>query len=304
MILLASFISLICLPLSQAQTKVIVKPRTQYPTQRYSAPSTPSQKPAAIQSTVQVQPTPTPAAEKKLPLKIVYFGEYVGPRLSNFDLSQTQGPDSDTSAYSAWFNSLKLGYAVSKRVVLGTSIRADLLIDPNRTESMHFYDMRFYGSWSHMIENSLLDMQQVVEVEAPTTNSSRLKGKIIQFNIRNNWVIKTPLRNWFFSFQTYISPRFYNTLEGSSTDLVLGFFPWITMDIAPDFQFLAEGSFDAGHTYDENFFTFNFGDYDYMDLGILWSVNAHVQLNPSLRFYMADLSPSKANFYFSLTAVL
>ena len=307
---------------AHAQTKVIVKPKTSathtapYPTQNYSTPATTTAAPAPAPAAPAIVPPPgtapvgtvaaTPAAASPPPnpWKLVYFTEWVGPRFSNFDFSQTQGPDSPTSSYSTFFESLKVGYAISDPVVLGIIIRGEVPFDPNSNTKFNFYNLRFYGSWKHMIETSDIDMQQVLELEAPTTDSSRGKGLIVRFNIKNNWTVKTALRNWFFSVQTLISPRFYNTLTGSSTDLAIGFFPWITLDLASDLQFVFEGSFDAGHAYQETFFDFNQGDDDYMNFGIMWSLNSHIQLNPAIRTYPSDLSPEKWGAYLSLTAAL
>jgi hypothetical protein len=303
---------------AHAQTKVIVKPKTKaattapYPTQNYSAPVT-NTAPAPVTPAIAPPPgapaasvvaTPAAAEPPPNPWKLVYFTEWVGPRFNNFDLSQTQGPNADVSSYTTLFESLKIGYAISDPVVLGIVLRGEVPLDPNSLTKFNFYNLRFYGSWKHMIETSDIDMQQVVELEAPTTDSSRGKGLIVRFNIKNNWTIKTALRNWFISFQTLVSPRFYNTLTGSSTDLALGVFPWITLDLAADLQFVFEGSFDAGHAYQETFFDFNQGDDDYTHFGIMWSLNSHIQLNPAVIVYPSDMTPSKWGAYLSLTAAL
>jgi hypothetical protein len=284
------------------KTKVTVKPKTKaasvvapYPTQNY--PASP-----VVTGTVAATPAANPPP---IPWKLVYFTEWVGPRFSNFDLAKTQGPlDGDLPDYTTIFHSLKIGYAVSNRVVLGGSLRGESVLDPKATNSFNFYNLRLYGSWKHMIDTSIVDMQQVVEAELPTTDSSRTKGLIVRFNIKNNWTIKTSLRNWYFSFTTLLSPRYYDAITGTSTDLAIGIFPWITLDLAPDWQLVFEGSFDAGHKYQETFFDFNQGDPDYVNVGFMWSLNSHFQLNPALRFYTVNLSPSRATAYLSLTAVL
>lgn len=296
---------------SHAQTKVIVKQKTPaksavpYPSQTYSDPNAVIQPIGTPPAAGSVVATPAPeAAPKRSPWRIAYFGEYVGPRFENFDLARSQGPLDKTASYTGIDHSLKVGYGVAADIVLGTQIRANNAFDPTAKNSFSFYNLRFYGSWNHMVETDYVDIQQVLDVELPTTDASRTKGLIVRFNIKNNWTIKTALRNWAFTFQTSLSPRFYNTISGSTTDVAVGLFPWVTLDLAPDLQLVFEGSFDAGHGYQESFFDFSQGDPDFVNIGISWSANANISFNPAIRFYTYDMSPQTASIYLGVSASL
>jgi hypothetical protein len=249
---------------------------------------------APVATTVVATPTPAPQ-----PWKLSYFGSYSGPRLSNFDLTKTQGPLDTEPSYTSWGHSLKVGYAVSSLVVMGTQIRAGSPFDPTRTLS--WSNLRFYVSWKHMIDTSDVDMQGVVDIELPSSTGAKNSGMIIAFNIKNNWTFKTSLRNWSFSAMTLIRPMFYN-IPTSKTDIYFGLYPSAQLDLAADWSLLMEGSFDASHSYNDTYFDFTQSDPDYINVGIQYAINSHIQINPALTFYTTDFTvPS---IYFGLSAAL
>jgi len=246
------------------------------------------QSPAASGVIAITSPTPQPPAPKPFPLKLSYFAEYDGPRLSNLNLLQYyQGPIDPYASYAGIAQSLKVGYAVSSDVVLGTQIRTNSPFDP--TANFAFKNLRFYVSWKHMIDTPDLDMQGVVDVEIPNSAGSRAKGLIVAFDIKNNWTLKTSFRNWSFSALTLIKPKFYNNPVGQS-DLDLGIFPEITLDIAADWELQLNGSFDTTHSYSNGYFVFGHADDNYIAPGIQYAVNAYIQVAPALKFYTADLT--------------
>lgn len=255
---------------------------------------------APTSGTTTAAATPAPAAAPApQPWKLAYFGEYVGPRLSNFDLARTQGPLDAAADYTSWGHSLKIGYAISSDVVLGTQIRAGSPFDPTKT--LAWRNLRFYASWKHMIDTSDVDMQGVVDVELPNSTGARSSGMIVAFNIKNNWTFKTSLRNWSFSAMTMIRPMFYNIPTGK-TDIFFGFYPCAQLDLAADWSFLFEGNFDASHSYNDTYFNFGQDDPDSMNFGIQYSINSHIQVNPALTFYTTDFTVPI--LYFSLSASL
>ena len=124
-----------------------------------------------------------------------------------------------------------------------------------------------------------------------------------RFNLTNNWVFKTSLRNWMFSVVTYLSPRFY-TGTNSNTDLAIGLFPFITYDLSTDWQLVFDMSFDATHSNQAIFFDFASGDPNYINVGLNYQINAALSINPALRFYADDLSFTNANLYLAVSAAL
>ena len=279
-------------------TRVILRPKKAANPQSKTTNSIAATPPVAT-------PTPEPAPPTT-PWKLIYFVDYSGPRLTNINLNQTQGPSDAAPSYSEFDHWFKIGYGVSPKVTLGTQIRFVTPLDPS--QNLVWKDIRFYVSWSHMIETSSIDMQGGLDVELPTSDKSKANGKIVGFRIKNNWVLKTELRNWFFSAMTMVIPQFYSNPVGVATtgtaDISFAIFPWVTLDLVPDWQLLFEGSFDGSHNYNAAYFDLNQGDPDYVDFGPLWSMNSHMQLNPALRFYTGNLSFRAATLYLSFTASL
>jgi hypothetical protein len=248
------------------------------------------------------KPTPAPLpADPPTPWKLSYFGEYVGPRLSNINFAKTQGPSDPAPFFAELDHSVKIAYTFAKNFVLGTQIRAVSPFDP--AQNFGFSDLRFYGSINHVIENSSVDIQSVLDVQLPTSSVSRQAGLLVRFNFKNNVTFKTELRNWMFSALFYLSPRFYNS-PNNNTDLVLAIYPYCTLDLATNWQLLFEGGFAAAHSDQEAQLDFSTGDPDYVDIGPLWSPNGHLQFNLAPRFYTGNLSFKAAVVYFNMSVSL
>ena len=251
--------------------------------------------PAATSTTTAAAPAPS----KPNPWRLVYSGEYYGPRLSNFNFSQTQAPDSLTSEYTAWNHALKVGLAVAPTVTLGVQFRANTPFEPG--QSLAWKNHRIYAAWAHMIDTADIDMVGILDAEFPTSTGAKSKGLIMAFNVKNNWTIKTSLRNWNFSFLTLIRSTFYNDPINQS-DIYLGFYPSAQWDLTTDLSLLLEGSFDASHNYNNIYFDYNQADPDYFKAGFQYAINGHIQINPALQFYTYDFTVP--TLYFGLSAAL
>ena len=260
-----------------------------------AAPVAPTATPAAPTAVSTAVPAPAP-----MPWKIVYSGDYTGPRLSNFSLSQTQGPTDPVSSYTEWDHSLKIGYVISPDVIIGTQIRALNPFDPSPAATFTFMNTRLYFTWKHMIDTSDVDMQAVVDLELPNT-SNKNKGMLFGINIKNNWIFKTSLRNWSFSALTLVRPRFYNIPNGKA-DVFFGIMPSASLDLAPNWALNIDMSFDASHNFNDTYFDFGQNDPDTIAVGIQYSINSHVQVQPGLQFFTADFTVPVMTF--NLTAAL
>ena len=237
------------------------------------------------------------------PWRLSYFGEYQGPALGNFDISKTQYPN-HPQTFTEWDHYLKIGYAVSKNVTIGTQFRAFNSTDP--TVPFGFYDQRFYVQWNHMIETSAISLTGKFTAQIPTTDASRNTGEIISFRINANVEFKTPYRNWSFTCDFLVQPFFFNdpVSNGGQTDLYIGVFPYITANIAPNVQLLFEGSFDANHNYNAAFNDYQSAFNDYIDIGPLFTINSHINTNIALRFFTDNLSPQAAAIYANIGVAL
>jgi len=262
--------------------------------QKVTPTPSPTPSPEVTPTPVLALPTPTPN-----PWKVSYFGEYYGPRVGNPQLSKTQGPLDPAPSYTEWDNSLKLGYAVSKDVVLGAQTRAAIPFDP--TKSFTFMDERLYFSWANMIDTPDVNMTGVLDVELSTSAASKNAGKIIAFRIKNNWILKTPLRNWSFSALTMVKPIFYN-VPYSKSDLALGFYPTIEWDYSSEWALVINGGFDANHSYNDTFYSYGQGDPDSIEIGPQWTINSHVQVYAAINFFTADFTVP--TLYFNISAAL
>jgi len=253
----------------------------------------------ALSSVATATPTPEPAPPPN-PIKVVYYGEYDGPRLSNLNFTQSQGPLDAAPSYTGISHSLKLGYAVSTDVVIGVQTRTGSSFDP--AQAFFFKDERIYLAWSHMISTSDLDMTGIMRVELPTSGASRTAGKIMGFNLLNNWTFNTSLRNWSFSVLTLLFSSFYNAPGASTTDIYVALDPTISVDITPSWAIALNANFDASHNYNDSFFNYGQDAPDYFELGPQWTVNAHLQIYPALKFYTYDLTVP--TFYMNVSASL
>ena len=244
---------------------------------------------AAALATVSATATPTPApAPPPNPIKVAYYGEYNGPRLSNLNLTQSQGPLDATPSYTGLSHSLKLGYALSDTIIVGLQTRTGSSFDP--AVGFFFKDERIYMAWKHMISTSDIDMTGVIHLELPTSGASRTAGKILGFNILNNWIFNTSLRNWSFSALTLLFTKYFNAPGASTTDVYVALDPTISVDITPSWAIALNANFDASHSYTDSFFNYGQDSPDYIEIGPQWTVNANLQIYPALQFYTYDLS--------------
>ena len=257
------------------------------------------QKIAGPTTAVAAPVAPAPVAPPPTPWKLSYLLEYYGPRFGSA-LNSTQGPY-DNGSYGFLDHNAKFGFAVNETFTFGTQVRARNSFDPSR--QFFFKNLRFYGAWNHMIENSVIDMKGVLDVELPTQDSARENGMLVAFNIKNFWTFKTELRNWSFSALTFLRPTFYNN-PTDNTDLYVLICPNATVDLFPNWQWQFDGNFDASHTYSASYFDYGPDDPDYVDIGPIWSINDHFQFTPNLRFYTANLSFSTATAYITFSAAL
>lgn len=281
-------------------------PAPNYPQQSYTAPVI-----AAPTSTSSAATAAAAPAEAPNPWRISYFGEYFGPRLSNFDPIATQTPEATDPGYGWIDHGFKLGYQVHKNHIIGTQIRAKTLFDPEAQSQFVFKNLRFYGTWSDMIDTHDINLRTVLDVELPTSDAARESGNLVNFNVKLFWTVKTQLRNWSFSAMTLIRPMFYNNpsaLGGNptkpATDLYVGIFPWIQMDFAPDWALVFEGSFDGSHSYQDAFFSLGADDPNFVRTGVQYSFNKHIQINPAFQFYTDHLTFDTVTLYVSLSAAL
>ncbi len=291
---------------AQTKTKVTVRPaaRPAARPRHVITPEPSSSSVGPIFGTGVVAAAPDAAAPAKSPWRLSYYGEYVGPALSNFDLQQTQVPGSP-SEYTGIYHQIKVGYAVAKNVTIGTVFRANAPFNP--LETFGFYDQRFYSQWSHMIETSDIDMSGKLTFELPTTDASRNKGKILAVRFDENFTLKTSLRNWSFTANVTLKPTFYNDpfVGGAGrTDFDLSLAPYITMDVMPNIQLLFEGYFDANHNYTASFGEFQSSGADYLDIGPIITLNSHMNTNVALRFYTSHFTFDAANVFVNLEAAL
>jgi hypothetical protein len=157
-----------------------------------------------------------------------------------------------------------------------------------------------------MIETKDIDMQGQFKLELPTTDLSRRTGKLFAFSADFNWIFKTSLRNWSFSADTMIRPVFFNdpASGGGKTDLIVGIFPYITVDLGPSTQLLFEGSFDATHNYSAALYDYQAGDPDYINVGPLFTIGSHVSSNVAFRFFTDSISFKTSCLYTNVSWAL
>lgn len=261
--------------------------------------STASPSPTPVGS-VTASATPTPPPSFLSNIRFSYFGEYLGPRLSNIDLTQTQGPDGVMN-YTGINHSLKAGYKLSKNVIVGAQFGAISPFDP--TQSFQFNDSRIFANWANMVDTKDINMQGVIKLQLPTTDASRNRGRIMALQIQNNWTLKTELRNWSFTASTLVMP-FFNTDPNGKPDLFVGLFPYITVDLSPKVQLMFEGGFDAIRSYNASSFDFSQADSDYIDIGPVFNVSSSVSVTTALRFFTEMISFKASCLYLNISAAI
>jgi hypothetical protein len=310
---LALFISIFFLKAASAAVTPAAK-RTGHPAFRsgtaaakkiLGSPS-PSPSPGATSGTpatagaVTANASPTPKPSFLGNVRFSYFGEYLGPRISNLDLTRTQGPNGQPE-YTSISHSLKAGYKVAKNVIVGAQFGALSPFDP--TQTFQFNDTRLFANWANMVDTKDLNMQGVLKLQLPTTEASRNRGRIMALQIQNNWTLKTELRNWSFTASTLIMPFFNNEPQGKP-DLFVGFFPYVTVDLTPKVQLMFEASFDAIRTYNDPTFEFAQADSDYVDIGPVFNLNSNVSLTTALRFFTEMVSIKNSCLYLNVSAAI
>ena len=244
--------------------------------------------------------TPAAPAPAPNPWKILYEGEYVGPRLSNIKIDETQGPDDplNNPTYSEWTHRLKIGHTLfSDDFVVGWDQFATQPFNPELR--FVFADVRLYMTLSHMIQNDIIDIKQTVDFQLPTSDASQLANMTLRLNFKTLFVFQGLPKNWGFNFLTYLSPRFYSqpSAEKPQTDFVGAIYPTLTYDFSPMWTFQFEGGFDSSHKVVYEDLDFNAGDADYFDTGFVFNGIPHVSLYPALRTYTGNVSIKSSVLY-------
>jgi hypothetical protein len=234
-------------------------------------------------------------------LRMSYQLSYDGPRFTNFDLTQSQGPNDATSGFAGIDHQMKIGYALSKKVVVGFLFNGSGSFNPNQGFSIG--DVQNYFNWSKMVETQDIELQGVLRLIYPTTLDSQLKGNILSVRVQGNWTIKTSLRNWSFSAATLLTTK-YNKNPVGKDDFTAALAPYITYDIAPSVTWVIEGYFDSAHSYNAASLDYkNAGD-DSFDTGPMFTINSHTSLTSTIKFYTQKITFETATPYLELNFVL
>lgn len=264
------------------------------------APATP----AATNSTTPpaaaaaADPTEKP---KKSPWRLVYNGEYYGPRFSNFDLSKTQAPNEPDASYTNWNHTVKISYAITDEFIVGGSLRMRTLFDPNQS-GFAWRDNRLFFTWANMIDTAHVNMGTTVDFELPTSEASRAitRQQILAINLKNSFGFKVPATNWSFGALTLIRNT-YSNLPSVGESIYLGFFPEIEYTVSPSFSLIGTGSFDASNSYRDIFWNLSQSDPDYMTIGFKYSPNSHLEFHPAAQYFTSDFNVP--TLYFEVNAV-
>ncbi len=295
-ILCAIFLIALHAPRTHAQTATPAKPAVATPVLKNAAPSAPA------------APAPVVAEKKEEErkfyqnLRMAYFLDYDGPRFTNFDLTQSQGPLDANSSFATFFHTFRIGYAVSPRVTLGFQITGTGSFDPQTPFNLG--NVNTFANWAKMVETDDVEIQGVLRVTLPTTAASIASGQIFAVRAQGNWTLKTPLRNWSFTAQTKFTSTFVKSPTGASSDFVVELAPYITVDLSPNVQWVFEGSFDANHQYADTSFDFRQGDPDNFDTGPCFTINSHLSVTTTIKFYTTNVSFETATPYVNLSLVL
>jgi hypothetical protein len=277
-------------------------------------PAATSQNPAANRNPVRARPRPAllpkkadASAPPPSPIRGSYTLEYEGNRFGQ-PLDQVTSPSGEISG-AALLHDARIAYGFPSKQAIG--LRGQLIqnlqtVSPDTgVVSPNFVakDLRVFLQWVNMISTPDLDMTGVLDVVLPTSEKSVLGEKILQLNIKNNWTIKTSLRNWYFSATTLIAPLWFKVPFGKP-DYIVAIYPNVAVDLAPDWQLVFDASFDAAHNNSANFFDYQNADPDYITVGPQWTVNSHITLYPGIRFYTENLAIDVATLYLNFTAAL
>jgi len=265
-------------------------------------------------STIKAPPVVTPApavaapvvaapvaAPAKSPWRLIYNGEYYGPRFSNFDLSQTQGPLDAKTGYTNWNHTVKIAYAITPEFIVGGSLRFRTLFDP-AVQSFAWKDNRLFFTWANMIDTDHVNMGTTVDFELPTSQGSRAASKqqILAINLKNAWGFKIPSTDWSFGALTLIRNT-YSNLPSVGEGIYLGFFPEIEYTIGSGFSLIGAGNFDASRSYKDIFWSLSEDDPDYLAIGFKYAPNSHFEIHPAAQFYTADFNVP--TLYFEMNVI-
>lgn len=234
-------------------------------------------------------------------LRMSYSLSYDGPRFTNFDLTQTQGPNDAASDFSEIGHKMKIGYALSKKVVVGFQFNGSGSFNPNQGFSIS--DVRNYFNWSKMVETQDIELQGVLLLTYPTTLASQQKGNILSVRVQGNWTFKTALRNWSFTAATLLTTN-YNKNPVGKDDFTAALAPYFTYDLIPNVTWVIEGYFDSAHGYNAASLDYrNAGD-DSFDTGPSFTINSHTSLTATVKFYTQKITFDTATPYLELDFVL
>ena len=234
-------------------------------------------------------------------LRMSYNLSYDGPRFNNFDLTQTQGPTDTASDYASIGHRMKIGYALSKKVVVGFQFGGSGSFNPNQGFSIG--DVRNYFNWSKMVDTEDLELQGVLVLTYPTTLASQQVGNILSVRVQGNWTIKTALRNWSFSVTTLLTTN-YSKYPVGKDDFSAALAPYFTYDIGPNVTWVFEGWFDSAHSFNAATLDYKGAGDDSFDLGPMFTINSHTTLTSTLKFYVQRVSFETATPYLELNFVL
>ncbi len=264
--------------------------------------------PAPAQNALPLAPphaaaTPAPVAEKN-PWTLFYEGEYVGPRLTNIAIDETQGPDDTTPSYGEWDHRIKFGHTLfSDDFSVGLDQAASQSFDPLVPFTMG--DLRIFATLKNVIDNDWLNMAQGARFQFPTTDAAKKVGLNFRVDIKNTFTPKTSSQIVSWKLITVISPRFYKVdalnPDKPQTDFMVAAIPIMDVKISDPLAFQLDGAFDMNHTVVESTMDFNSAESDYFDTGLVWDPMPHVELNPAIRTYTGNISLKASVLYLDVS---
>lgn len=180
---------------------------------------------------------------------------------------------------------LNANYDISEKVqaIVQTRYANDFSVTAGGAPGFSILDPRVGVIINDVINNDWLNMNIQPMYQVPVSSGASDDGSLGAAMLSQNWTFKAKDPRWFLMVSTFINARAYTSAAGKSTTEFWAL-PFVGYQIAPKWQLLAWGWFDANHVGGSDSFMDVQAD-DYVRLGVNYSVLSNFQIYPCMQVF-------------------
>lgn len=162
---------------------------------------------------------------------------------------------------------------------------------PFPADSLWYWkDMRFFLTWTGMIDCPLFSVNQTVRPQIPTTGASRNASLLFRMDFLDDFSIKLPTKKWSIDINTNLSPRWYLNPSPTQNTFIAALEPVVSYNFTEVWSLTFDLTMDSAQQYGYTFFDYNQATDDTLQVTVGYQPIPQFALQAGLGFYVDSLS--------------